>query len=384
MKRLLAFATAAVVAVGASSADAQTRVAPRFDLGVYGGYAWTTPWFEHQGDNYGIGGAPVFGLNTTFWTTESFGLRFNGTYMPSRFPNNDGRPLEGNWPLNNYFLDLDAVFRPWWARTDMGDLMSSLYFWLGGGVMFTNVAGNPAPLPGDDIRCVEAYTPFGVCLSYQPSYATVGQGTIGIGADLVSLANNIGLFGEVGAHGYSSPLHTGPASPATDRFSVTTRGVLGLKLSMGALAPPIVPVPPPPPPPPPPPAAPAERQIQVCVIQDGQLQMVTATFRPATNDTVIGGQAFSQAHPATAPNYAAGANWFIQSDTMAFNQRTWVKFGVTRVIQPPQLQRVGEQMGTPIFAEAGRTAPYEVVYVPVRPGCEFQPYQPREVIRPRG
>ena len=69
---------------------------------------------------------------------------------------------------------------------------------------------------------------------------------------------------------------------------------------------------------------------------------------------------------------------------MAFSDRTWVKFGVTRVIQPPQLQRVGEVNGTPLFAEAGRESPFEVVYVPVRPGCEFQPYQPREVIRPRG
>jgi len=112
--------------------------------------------------------------------------------------------------------------------------------------------------------------------------------------------------------------------------------------------------------------------------------MVTASFRPATNDTVIGGQAFAQAHPASAPDYAAGANWFIQSDTMAYSDRTWVKFGVTRVIQPPQLQRVGDHMGTSVFAEAGRQAPFEVLYIPVRPGCEFQPYQPRAAIRPRG
>lgn len=169
----------------------------------------------------------------------------------------------------------------------------------------------------------------------------------------------------------------------------------GLSFLLGGARPMVVaqmPAPPaaPPLPPPPPPAPPANRQIQVCVVQNGQLQNITALFRPATNDTVVGSQSFSQAHPTTAPNYGAGAPWFIQADTMAFSGSTWVKFGVMRVVQPQQLQRVGDNNGTPIFAEAGRTpaaapaAPYDVVYVPVRPGCEFQPYQPRAAIRPRG
>lgn len=167
----------------------------------------------------------------------------------------------------------------------------------------------------------------------------------------------------------------------------------GLSFLLGGGRPMVVATPlpaPPPPPVPPPPAVPAERQIQVCVVQNGQLQNISASFRPATNDTVIGVRAFNQVHPTTAPNYAAGAPWFIQADTMAFRGSTWVKFGVTRVIPPPQLQRVGDNDGTPIFAEAGLTpaaapaAPFDVVYVPVRPGCEFQPYQPRAAIRPRG
>lgn len=165
----------------------------------------------------------------------------------------------------------------------------------------------------------------------------------------------------------------------------------GLSFLLGGGRPMVVATPQlPPPPPPPPPAAPAERQIQVCVVQNGQLQNVSAMFRPATGDTVVGSQAFSQAHPATSPNYATGAPWFIQVDTMVYSDNTWVKFGVTRVIQPPQLQRVGDINGTSVFAEAGSTpaaapaAPYDVLYVPVRPGCEFQPYQPRAAIQPRG
>ena len=159
-------------------------------------------------------------------------------------------------------------------------------------------------------------------------------------------------------------------------------------MAMATMPPPAAPRPTPPPAAPP--AAPAQRQIQVCVVQNGQLQSVAATFRPATGDTVVGSQAFRQAHPTTAPNYASAASWFMQADTMVYSNNTWVKFGLTRVIQAPQLQRVGDINGTSVFAEAGATpaaapgAPYGVVYVPVRPGCEFQPYQPRAAIRPRG
>jgi hypothetical protein len=122
----------------------------------------------------------------------------------------------------------------------------------------------------------------------------------------------------------------------------------------------------------------------VCVVQNGAVQAISATYRPTQRDTVVNGTPFAQAHPATAPNYAAGASWFIQSSDMTFDTRQWVKYGVTRVVQPPQLQRAGEFQGTPVFAEAGATAPFSILYVPVRPGCEFQPFTPREVIRPRG
>jgi hypothetical protein len=39
-----------------------------------------------------------------------------------------------------------------------------------------------------------------------------------------------------------------------------------------------------------------------------------------------------------------------------------------------ELARTGEYQGVPVFAEAGMARP-DVVYVAVRPGCEFQPYQ---------
>jgi hypothetical protein len=39
-----------------------------------------------------------------------------------------------------------------------------------------------------------------------------------------------------------------------------------------------------------------------------------------------------------------------------------------------EVARAGDFQGVPIFAEAGQARP-DVIYLPVRPGCEFQPYQ---------
>src|SRR5688572_18509585 len=207
MKRLLTFATAAALVVAASVAANAQRIAPRFDLGVYGGYGWTSRWFATAGDqNWGIGGSPNAGAQVTMWTTPTFGVRFNGTYLPTRWPHSEGLTIsEDGFPLNNFLLDLEAVIRPWFGRDDMGNMMSSMYVWLGGGTMFTDAPGNPTPPAGQDYVCVPFYAQRGVCLSYEPGYAVVGQGTAGLGFDVFSLSNNIGFFAEAGAHGYDSP-----------------------------------------------------------------------------------------------------------------------------------------------------------------------------------
>ncbi len=379
MNRFFAFAVAGALVAGASGADAQDRISSRLDLGVYGGYSWTSPWFAYDDADFSIGANPVLGSTVTLWGTPAIGLRANGSYIPSTGPTADGIPAEIanlDYPYNNWLVDLSAVFRPF--RPSDSELLPSLYFWLGGGIVRSDFRG------ASRTGCVPEYDPYEVCVKTDPNKATNGQGTVGVGFDYIRRESLFGFFGEIGTHMYNSPTHLVAGSTAEDKFAVTVRGVAGVKLALGSIFAPIVPIPPAPPPPPPPPPPPAERTIQVCVVQNGAVQNISATFSPATNDTTVNGVAFAQAHPVTAPNYAAGANWFIQSSDMAYADRDWVKYGVSRVIQPSQVQRVGEFQGTSIFAESGATAPYEVVYIPVRPGCEFQPYTPREIIRPRG
>ncbi|HEX6368916.1 MAG TPA: outer membrane beta-barrel protein [Longimicrobium sp.] len=157
----------------------------------------------------------------------------------------------------------------------------------------------------------------------------------------------------------------------------------GLSLLLGGARPAPLPVPAPPPPPPPPPLPPPPpppppavmaTTINVCVVENGVLRNVQAQYTSATGDTTVAGRPFGEAYPATAPSYAAGAGWYIQGDAITLGGRRFVKFGLPRVVGVGELTRSGEYQGVPVFAEAGMARP-DVVYVAIRPGCEFQPYQ---------
>lgn len=132
--------------------------------------------------------------------------------------------------------------------------------------------------------------------------------------------------------------------------------------------------PPAPTPAPAPVAATAERPVALCVLRDGQVAAVAATYRPETADTLVGGRPWQEVYPANSPPYAAGVDWFFNHEMMTEGRRA--KYGAARIIEPEELKRYGEYRGVPLFVEAdfpGGVA--DVVYVPVRPGCEFQPYR---------
>jgi hypothetical protein len=116
------------------------------------------------------------------------------------------------------------------------------------------------------------------------------------------------------------------------------------------------------------------RTIDVCVVENGALRSVQAQYTQATGDTTVAGRPFAQAYPATAPQYAGGAAWYIQNEQITVLGRRYVRFGLPRVLGTGEVTRIAEHQGVPVFAETGAARP-EVVYLPVRPGCEFQPYQ---------
>jgi hypothetical protein len=378
---------ALLLSAGAGGLSAQVnapgRSVPQFEIGVYGGGAYTTDWFttpevggEEEGWAPGFSG--IFGAVAQYWLTPSLGLRLHGAYAPEQIPQAESYDAPGGL-ANSYFYDLDLVFRPF--SPGQGGLASALYLFFGGGGYTADIADAIFGVDDDDRTVCYPFAPWvanGVCVANTPDYSTTGMGVVGLGADLFPLTRSLGLFAEVAVHGYDSPAHVAPARRGEDKFTFTPRAVLGLKAGFGNIlppppAPPPPPLPPPPPPPPPAPETPQTQDIQVCVLQNGQLANVTATYNTTRGDTTVNEQPFATVFPVTG-EYAANATWFINNTPITFQNRRFVKYGLPRVLGVGEVTGVGEFQGTPVFAEAGQTRP-DVVYVLVRPGCEFQPYQ---------
>ncbi len=372
MRKVATSALAAMLAVGAAgqaaAQDMTVRTAPQFDIAVSAGGAWSSNWFQIGDDGYKPGVAPIFGLGLTYWLSPTFGLRLGGQYMPSHLPEDEDTFTSDSYVTNNWFYGLDLMWRPLFWSND--GWLGSMYVFLGGGGLTTNIAGQTN-------NCIVAlWFANGVCMFDSPTRSTVGQGEAGLGFDLFPLFSGLGLFLEAGVHGYDSPAHVAEnAQNAEDKFAFTPYAVLGLKLGFGNIIPPpppppVIPPPPPqevPPPPPPAPVGPTLQDISVCVLQNGQLTTVTAQYNPATGDTT--------GVPTVTDGYAANASWFINNEPITFNNRRYVKYGLPRVLGVTEVTSIGNFQGVPVFAEAGATGAPDVIYIPVRTGCEFQPYQ---------
>jgi hypothetical protein len=117
-----------------------------------------------------------------------------------------------------------------------------------------------------------------------------------------------------------------------------------------------------------------DEQATVCVLRDGRLEKVPIEYNTATGDTTYEGVPFSQAFPLS-DDYAARAEWFIDNEPIPFRP-PWphVKYGYPRVMGVHEIVRVGEHRGVGIYVVARDTVDPQVIYVPVRPGCVFQPY----------
>ncbi len=114
--------------------------------------------------------------------------------------------------------------------------------------------------------------------------------------------------------------------------------------------------------------------VLTCVIREGEVTAIRFRLDLATGDSTVQGQAFSDLYPPTPPAYVAGASWYIDGEPIVLGGRRYQKLGPLRVVSPERLHRVGEFKGTSVFADTVGTNLDGVVFVPVRPGCEFQPY----------
>jgi hypothetical protein len=108
-----------------------------------------------------------------------------------------------------------------------------------------------------------------------------------------------------------------------------------------------------------------------------QLPAMTRTLREgdsfSTEAVLIVGGRKARYDPA---RYREGSNqtWSINREPLAFGGRTYVKYGLPRVLGVNEIEPVGEKDGVVIAAERGNPA-REVLYVLHRGlECSFQPY----------
>lgn len=112
-------------------------------------------------------------------------------------------------------------------------------------------------------------------------------------------------------------------------------------------------------------------------MEESNLDEVSATYDPLTGDTIVivNGmrRSFSQVYPVDQ-QYAAAAAWWAERRPISLWNRRYDPFGTTRFISRDLLEPLGTFRGVPVFGEAGARQRPDVIYLAVRPGCEFQPY----------
>jgi hypothetical protein len=134
--------------------------------------------------------------------------------------------------------------------------------------------------------------------------------------------------------------------------------------------------PPPTPPanlPAPVPEAPSLEPLTVCVVRNGVLGEVPVSYDPATGDSLYEGRRFRDAFP-TDSTFAASAAWYHAYEPIMMFRRRYVSYGLPRAMPPGSVVARGEYRGLTVYVDSGASTTPPVLYLPVRPTCEFQPY----------
>lgn len=442
MRRSLAVLLGLGVLVGtAPPVQGQTW---KFDIGVNGGGSWWTTLADE--DELGSGKAAfatswLVGAQATGWLWPRVGLRLNFPYEDRALEARDGEFFAGEEGaldhVNIWGPSLDLLFRLKQPATDFvrGEWLP--YIAVGGGIRYVNPAGDRY-IAIDEVNAEYwAGVPFGMAEAGADtlflSELSTAMGLVGLGTD-VRLSPGFALRLEVGdriskPYAYlvtprSDPLRFDAVNGRENDASLSHEiyGTLGLHLTFGgarAAAPVVVQAPPPPPPPPPPaaPPAPREESVNVCVIDAtsaGGVRTVTATYLPASGDTMVtvNGQRVAFRTTVTEGPVAANADWLVAGSPLEVTLRPaparFLAVGQTRAITDGSLVLLGTVNGQHVYAERssvsavadrfGTTAELattlgnaelrrafdevQVLYVPFRTvGCTFQPLQRQEEVR---
>jgi hypothetical protein len=443
MKRTLLAALAVTVTglFGAAPADAQDRPDYRFDLGVNGGFAWYSDMLDdtHLGEDaedIKFESGWLTGIQATFWLTDMFGIRANGTFTERPLVRGSFDELDTDEStdiredINLYSISGDLMIRPFPDGYMMGSIESTPFIALGAGAKHANAAASYDL--GNDYEGF-AFTAgsgaFATDFLFVEEWKLMGLAALG--TDL-RLADNFGLRLEFGDRIWDAPLRDAAefaADPDEDRGKVTHElyAQLGAHVLLGLEEPEVVavaPAPPPPAPEPEPEPEPVEEAITVCVIDpsaDNGLVEMDAIYLPETRDTMVVVNGARRDFSTAVPNVTVAneADWFVAGEplTMSYGNVTveYTTWQSARMIDANRLTYLGTSRGLPVYAstddvmdireewmeareaaasgdiddilEENRELARELeevqyLYVPLRPtGCVFQTVRVVEQVR---
>jgi hypothetical protein len=121
-------------------------------------------------------------------------------------------------------------------------------------------------------------------------------------------------------------------------------------------------------------------KVNQCVIENGVLKTIVADYDPATGNfyMTVGGikKDFDQVYPEKGKEYAASASWYSNSNSITFNGQNYTKYGLPRILGTTDIKKWATYNQVGVYVEAGvnLNEVVDVIYIPTRRGCEFQPY----------
>lgn len=119
------------------------------------------------------------------------------------------------------------------------------------------------------------------------------------------------------------------------------------------------------------------RTVYRCVIENGVLKEIEVDYNTETGSLtyVRDGKTIDFEEMENLKDYARKKPWYVNNEKISFGKYKYTKYGLPRVLGIGEITRTGSYDGVGIYVESAsdETTPV-LIYMPVRQGCEFQPY----------
>jgi hypothetical protein len=120
------------------------------------------------------------------------------------------------------------------------------------------------------------------------------------------------------------------------------------------------------------------RKIRECLINEkGVLTEANVDYNTTTGEKTLtyNGKVVAFETLGESKAYAQLTPWFKNNEQITYKGKKFVKYGLPRVLGVTEIELSDKYKDVGVYIERGYAGKVEVIYIPVRPGCEFQPYQ---------